>query len=157
MRLVLAALALLASCAGHAAIVNIPAETGASVDEDDWSIPLHRCIRSTDGGVGVYDGAERCAIAFAFPLDVGRRIIQVRALYGDDDLGYQLSMRLMSRDVIGATNSQIAAAADNSPHQSAIQTMSLFPNHLIMASGAPSLIVELGGDTRLKAITYEYK
>ena len=140
----------------HAGLINVPAEAGSPVKEDDWSIPLHRCIRSPYSGVGVYDGAERCAIEFAFPQEAGRRLVRVRALYQDSGLSSQFSMQILSRDLVGGTNVSLAFGSDHALGLTPLESMTLAPNHLLPPHGAAFVLVEVRGDTVLKGITFDY-
>jgi hypothetical protein len=157
MRHFLAVLVLLASPFAHAATVNLPAETGSPVNEDDWSIPLHRCIRSTWFGVGVYDGAERCAMAFAIPLDAGRRVLSVRALYEDDDFNSEFEMQFLVRDAMAGGNALVLLGKDNDPALTVLETMTLEPKHVLAKHDAAFVLVEVRGDTRLLSVSYEYE
>jgi hypothetical protein len=157
MRYLLAAMMLFASSFAVAGTVNLPAETGAPVNEDDWSIPLHRCIRSTWFGVGVYDGAERCAMAFAIPLDAGRRVLSVRALYEDDDFNSEFEMQFLLRDAMAGGNALVVAGKDNDPSLTVLETMSLEPKHVLAKHDAAFVLIEVRGDTRLISVSYEYE
>lgn len=157
MRFLYALFALLVSQIGQAALLNLPAETGAPVDEDDWSIPLHRCLRSHDAGVGVYDGAERCAVEFAVPLEAGRRLLRVRALYEDPGLTSQFSMQVVARDAVTGGNVPLAAGSDNAAGIIELESLTLAPNYLLAGHVAAFVRVEVRGDTLLKTMTLEYK
>lgn len=156
MRFVFAAIALLCAkicLAGH---VDLPAETGAPVNEDDVSIPLHRCLRSSQAGAGVQDGAERCTVAFAIPLDAGRRVTQVRALYEDDDFNSQLRMEFLLRDTVAGGNTLVMVGKDYDPALTALEVMKIEPDYVLGVNDAAFVLVEVRGDTRLLSLGYDY-
>lgn len=157
MRYMIAVLALFAAQASHAGLVNLPAETGSPVNEDDWSIPLQRCLRTTYNGVGVYDGAERCTMAFAIPLDAGRKVLRVRALYEDDDFDSQFEMQVLTRDAGLGGNALLDSGKDNDPALTVLEVMTLEPNHVLAKYDAAFVLVEVRGDTRLLGVSYEYE
>lgn len=157
MRIFLVAALLLLSQIAHAGLVNLPAETGSPVNEDDWSIPLQRCLRTTHHGVGVYDGAERCTMAFAIPLDAGRKVLRVRALYEDDDFDSQFEMHFLTRHVGVGGNALVMWDKDNDPSLTVLEVMTLEPNHVLTNYDAGFVLVEVRGDTRLLSVSYEYE
>lgn len=157
MRIFLASLVLLVAPVAQANLVNLPAETGAPVNEDDWSIPLRRCMRSTWFGTGVNDGAERCTMAFALPLTAGKKITRVRALYEDDDFTSQLELSFLIRDVQFGGNTLIASEKDNAAALTSIEWLWLQPDHQLGKHDAAFVLVEVQGDTRLLGVAYEYE
>ena len=157
MRHVIALLALLVAQASHAGWVNLPAETGSPVDEDDWSIPLRRCLRTTYYGTGVYDGAERCTMAFAIPLETGRKVLRVRALYEADDFDSEFEMRFLIRDAGSGGDTLLLSAKDDDPSLTVLEVMTLEPNRVLAKNDAAFVLVEVRGDTRLLSFSYEYE
>ena len=130
MRHAIAALLTLAATTAHAATIHLPAETGSQVDADDWSIPLQRCYFSPEHGVSVADGAERCTVEFAIPLEAGRHLILVHALYADEDLVSNVDVDLQARDTTIGTNSKIAAATDHAPNLTQVDGLTIEPDYL---------------------------
>ena len=157
MRQALALLAMFVCQASHAGFVNLPAETGSPVNEDDWSIPLQRCLRTTYNGVGVYDGAERCTMAFAIPLDTGRKVLRVRALYEADDFDSEFEMRFLVRDAGSGGDTLLLSAKDDDPSLTVLEVMTLEPNRVLAKNDAAFVLVEVRGDTRLLSFSYEYE
>ena len=158
MRPFFVAIAMLVSQAGHAGVVHLPGEIGTSVYEDDWSIPTHRCIRSPDIGIGVYDGAERCAIEFAIPLEAGQHLKSVRALYEDGDFTAHFKMQVMLRDVTTGGNLSLVSGIDvNNPSLTPLTVMSLKPDIALEENIAAFVLIEVRGDTFLKSLSYDYK
>lgn len=158
MRLFLATLAALLAPTAHATTtIHLPAETGAQVDADDWSIPLQRCYFSSEHGASVADGAERCTLEFALPLEAGRRLVQVRALYTDDDLVSDIDVDLHTRDATTGVTWKIATASDHAPNLTQLDGLTLEPDYLVGKTDALSVVIEIRGDTVLKTVTYEYE
>lgn len=141
----------------RAGLVNLPAESGAPVNEDDWSIPLHRCLRSTETGVGVYDGAERCMVEFAIPLPRGRHLERVRALYADEDGVSQFRMKVRVRDAATGVQLELLSGQDDAAAPVVLESMMLEPDYLVQQHDAVFALVEVLGNTRLLAFSYEYQ
>jgi hypothetical protein len=157
MRHTFALVAFLFVSQAHAGVIHLPGETGASVYEDDWSIPTHRCIRSPDIGMGVYDGAERCAIEFAIPLEPGTHLGSVRALYEDGDFTSHFKMQVLLRDVTTGGNLALVSGIDHDPSLTVLEMMSLTPDLELPANAAAFVLIEVRGDTFLKSLSYDFK
>ena len=157
MRSMLLLLALSAVSATNAATIHLPAEVGSPVYEDDWSIPTHRCIRSPDIGMGVYDGAERCAIEFAIPLETGSHLGNVRALYEDGDFTSQFRMQVLLRDVTDGSNLTLVSGIDDDPSLTVLEVMHLAPDLELPPNAAAFVLIEVRGDTFLKSLSYDSK
>lgn len=153
----LTCLAALACFDAHAGIVNLPAEAGSPLYVDDWSIPSFRCHVSVSNGVAVYDGADRCAMVYALPVEAGRKLKRVKALYEDDDASSQLTMQVLARNVVTGNQSVLAVAIDNLPSATVLESLWTWPEYVVPVSAAPFLVLEVQGNTRLKAVTYEWQ
>jgi hypothetical protein len=151
-------LALLVPQAAAAAVVNVPGESLAPVNADDWSIPLRRCFLSSEFGAGVYEGAERCAVELALPLPAGKNVARVRALYEDDQFNPEVELSMHVRDTASGDNFAIAYDKDFSPGtMTSLNALTLEPKYKLGPHDAPFVLVEVRGDTRLLTLTYEYE
>ena len=156
-RYFIAALILLSAQIASAAIVHVPAESLAPVNEDDWSIPLRRCLRHSEAGAAVYDGAERCTVEFAVPLPVGSRLEKVRVLYEDGTFTPEIELTLQVRDVTSGHNLFIAHDKDFSAGTiTKLNTLKLEPGYELGLHDAAFVLAEVRGDTRLLTLSYEY-
>lgn len=153
----------LALFAAHAAsagpvVVHVSAETMAAVDADDFSIPLRRCFASSDAGLAVADGAERCASEFALPLSAGQRLLWVRALYEDDDFTPGFELSVVVRNAMSGGNTLLAHDQDPGvPTLTALNQLTLEPKYLLPSREAPFVRAEVRGDTRLLVLSYAYE
>lgn len=139
-------------------VVHLPAETMTPVDADDFSIPLRRCFHSSESGVAVGDGAERCAAEFAIPLPAGRRLLWVQALYQDDDFVPEFEMGFSVRNVMSGENTLLAHDEDPGVATlTPLNQLTLEPKYFIQVREAPFVRAEVRGDTRLLTLTYAYE